>query len=87
MAETVGSVTHAKVITATIISLDKQNEIKEQLEKVLNKSVILEVLEDKSLIGGLKIIVDGLVIDKTIKNDLEELKKYLYSVEGDMNGI
>ena len=78
MAKTV-DITHAKVFTSTDISLDKLNEIKTQLEKKLEKNVIIETVKDLGLIGGIKIMVDGFVIDTTIKKDLEELKKYLYS--------
>lgn len=59
-----------------------QNEIKkiEQIfSKKLDKQVTFKNVIDKSLIGGIKIVIDNKVFDKTIKRQQETLKRSLLS--------
>ena len=46
--------------------------LKMQMNK---KDVILNVIEDKSLIGGIKLNVHGTTIDGSVKRQLEALKE------------
>lgn len=53
---------------------DKQvSELKKALEKKTGKTVELNLLEDKSLIGGLTIRVGDTVIDGSVKNKIQKL--------------
>jgi F-type H+-transporting ATPase subunit delta len=45
------------------------------LKEKMNKDVILNVIEDKSLIGGVKLNVKGTIIDGSIKRQLNTLKE------------
>lgn len=47
------------------------------LEKKYNKKVNLTIKLDQTLVGGMKIIVDGKVMDATIKNQMLDLKNEL----------
>jgi F-type H+-transporting ATPase subunit delta len=49
--------------------------IEEGLKKKLLKDVALQVIEDKTLIGGVKVIVKGTIIDGSVKQQLETLKE------------
>ena len=49
--------------------------IEEVLKKRLNKDVVLNVVEDKTLIGGVKVMVKGTIIDGSVKKQLEILKE------------
>ena len=70
---------HNKILEAKILSafelLDNQKDsIKERLEKKFNKKVVLSCIVDKTLIGGVTIIIGDYVIDGSIKRNLEVLK-------------
>ncbi|MCD8090706.1 MAG: ATP synthase F1 subunit delta, partial [Clostridiales bacterium] len=52
-------------------------KIKKKLSKNLNKEIVIKEIVDESLIGGLKISVDGHVIDGTIKKQIGDLNKML----------
>lgn len=52
-----------------------------EMEKILSekfgKNVLLEVQEDKGLIAGLKLVLDGIVMDGTLKKQLEIMRESL----------
>jgi F-type H+-transporting ATPase subunit delta len=52
-----------------------QRRIEEGLRSKLHKDVALQVIEDKALIGGVKVIVQGTIIDGSVKQQLETLKE------------
>jgi F-type H+-transporting ATPase subunit delta len=53
-----------------------KNRIEEALkEKFHKKEVVLSAVEDKSLIGGVKVAVKGTIIDGSVKRQLETLKE------------
>jgi F-type H+-transporting ATPase subunit delta len=52
-----------------------KGRIEEELKKRLHKDVALRVVEDKTLIGGVKVNVKGTVIDGSVKQQLETLKE------------
>ncbi len=74
--ESKGIVT-AHIESAYPLSEEQKDEIKSKLSGNLNKQVIVESSIDKSLIGGLKITVDGHVIDGTIRKNIDDMKKML----------
>jgi F-type H+-transporting ATPase subunit delta len=52
------------------------NKIEDALKaKFRKKEVILSTIEDKSLIGGVKVAVKGTIIDGSVKRQLETLKE------------
>ncbi|OPY66391.1 MAG: ATP synthase subunit delta, sodium ion specific [Syntrophorhabdaceae bacterium PtaU1.Bin034] len=50
-------------------------QIEKALGERLNKRVLLEIKEDKSLIGGIKVAVGGIRIDGSVKRQLELLNE------------
>ena len=48
-----------------------------KLEKKLGRQVVLRCLVDPGLIGGVRVEVDGRVIDGSIRNKLEEIKEVM----------
>ena len=54
----------------------------EEMARLLRKKVRLENRIDESLIGGVKIQADGKLIDKSLKSDLDRLRKELEANEG-----
>jgi F-type H+-transporting ATPase subunit delta len=49
--------------------------IEEVLKEKWKKTVVLNVVEDKGLMGGIKINVNGTIIDGSVKRQLETLKE------------
>ena len=53
--------------------------LRAKLEKKLNRQVILQCQVNPELIGGVRVEVDGRVIDGSIRNKLEEIKEVMNS--------
>jgi F-type H+-transporting ATPase subunit delta len=49
--------------------------IEDALKEKWQKTVVLNVVEDKSLMGGIKLNVNGTIIDGSVKRQLETLKE------------
>ena len=67
---TAGSTTAEKV---NPLDKDRLNEFEKQTEKLMGGNVILENRIDKSLIGGVKILVNGKIIDASIRSSLNRM--------------
>ncbi len=67
----------AYVESAIRLNEKQLEEIKHKLADNLGKQIVIKARVDESLIGGLKISVDGHVIDGSIKKSIENLKKFL----------
>jgi F-type H+-transporting ATPase subunit delta len=61
--------------TAYPLDESARKRIEEELKGKLRKDVVLQVVEDKSLIGGVKVVVKGTIIDGSVKRQLEVLKE------------
>lgn len=77
---------HKGIVTAVVESAveltDSQlNEIKAKLSENLNKQVEMQAVLNKALIGGVKIRVDGRLIDGSIRKQLDEMKKNLMNLQ------
>lgn len=51
--------------------------LRQKLEKKLGRKVTLQCRVDPALIGGVRVEVDGMVIDGSIRNKLEEIKEVM----------
>ena len=51
--------------------------LRTKLEKKLSKTVIMQFRVDPELIGGIRVEVDGRVIDGSIRNKLDEIKEVM----------
>ncbi|MDR1914771.1 MAG: ATP synthase F1 subunit delta [Clostridiales bacterium] len=63
------------VLSAVALSDEQKRRIQTELSGKLKKQVEMETRVDSSLIGGLLIRINGMVIDGTIKKHLQTLKK------------
>ena len=59
------------------LSKNEIARIEEVISNKLNKKIVLKNKLDSSLIGGIKVSIDGHVFDGTIKTKLKDLKKKL----------
>ena len=67
----------AVVTSAVPLKESETVELRAKLEKKLGRKIILLCREDPSLIGGLRVEVDGRVIDGSIRNKLDEIKEVM----------
>ena len=62
-------------IFAKKLSNDQEKRLTEKLEKKYDKKVVLNLVVDKSIIGGGIIKVNAEIIDGSIKNQISDMKK------------
>ena len=71
-----------KTVTATVtsaveLSKEQSAALQKKLEAISGKTVILENLIDRSLIGGMIVEIEGKVLDGSIKRQLSEVKEVI----------
>lgn len=64
-----------KAIFAKELSNEQRKNLTEKLEKKYNKKIVLNLIVDKSIIGGGIIKVKDEIIDGSIKNQINDMKK------------
>lgn len=78
LSDAADGVSMAEVISAVELTEDEKTALKSKLEDFCGHRVELDCSVDKSLIGGVKVTVDGKVIDGSVKQKLHELKGAMY---------
>ena len=68
---------HADVVTATPIEDKDKEKLVAQLEAIVGTKVIIDLHVDPQLIGGIVTRIDGRLIDGSIRNKLDLLRKEL----------
>ena len=68
------------VKSASKLNKKQENKIREIFEKATKNTVILNVMEDEALIGGLVIKVGSSLIDSSIKSQLISLENIMKEV-------
>ncbi len=74
-------VAKAEITAAFPLSKDLEERLQKKLTKAANKEINLEITIDENIIGGLIIKLGDLLIDGSIRRDLEILKERLYSLQ------
>jgi F-type H+-transporting ATPase subunit delta len=77
MLDTKNGIVRAVVRSASPLSAEQQQEVVEKLEKSLGRSVVMEVEEDPSLIGGLIVRIGSTVYDGSLVQQLVGFKERL----------
>lgn len=77
LLDQVNGITRAEVTTASALSDQDIDRLKESLRALAGTEVSIEVNEDPSLIGGLKARIGDLVLDGSVRTQLESLKESL----------
>ena len=67
-----------KIYSAAPLTFAQWADIESKLTEMFGKEISLVMKVDKSLIGGLRIVVGHIIIDNTIKTRLAEMKKNVY---------
>jgi F-type H+-transporting ATPase subunit delta len=69
---------HAAIATSAIeLDVDAREQVRKAIEKAVAGSVEMEVNTDASLVGGLKVEVDGHMFDGTVRARLKALRQHL----------
>lgn len=67
------------VITAVPLTEGQSERLKEKLEKITGKNIIIKNVIDKSILGGVKLRYFGKQIDGSIKSRLDEFERKIKS--------
>ena len=68
---------HAEVVTAMPLDDAGREELSRQLGEMIGRKVIVEAQTDPSVIGGFRAKIGDTLIDATVRNRLESLRKSL----------
>ncbi len=71
------NISRAKITSATPLDEAMVDRIRQALEKITNSTVVLEVAEDPAIIGGIVAHVGDLVLDGSVRTQLQSLKETL----------
>lgn len=69
------------VVTATAISADLKEKVQATLEKITGKTVVLSMQVDPAIVGGIIAKVGDLVLDGSIRSQLQGLKESIQGSE------
>lgn len=68
-------VSNAKVTSAVELTADEKEKLLEKLEKICGHKVVAEYETDESVIGGLVIRTDDILIDGSVETKLKQIKE------------
>ena len=77
LTDEISNITRADIVTAKPLKKEARDRLGEALAGLTAKEVKIEVEEDASLIGGLVVRIGDLVLDGSVKAQLEGLKESL----------
>jgi F-type H+-transporting ATPase subunit delta len=77
LADELKGVVKASIVSATELSQDAVEKIKEALSKKTGKNIVLNVEQDPSLIGGVVTKIGDLVLDGSVKTQLINMRETL----------
>jgi len=77
LTDEISNITRAEIITARPLKTEALDKLKKALAGLTSKEVRTEVKEDESLIGGLVAKIGDLVLDGSVRAQLDGLKESL----------
>ncbi|MBU2452680.1 MAG: F0F1 ATP synthase subunit delta [Proteobacteria bacterium] len=77
LADELKGVVKASIVSATELSQDAVDKIKEALSKMTGKNIVLNVEQDPNLIGGVVTRLGDLVLDGSVKTQLINMRETL----------
>ncbi len=69
----------AHVTSAVALSEEEREKLQAGLEKRFRRQVTLQCEVDPALIGGVRVEIEGSVIDGSLKNRLDQIKEVMHS--------
>jgi len=77
LADELRGIVRANLVSAAELSDDKFEEIRNALSKMTGKDAVLDAEQDPSIIGGVVTKIGDLVLDGSIKTQLENMRESL----------
>ena len=77
LTDDIANIARAAITTTRPLKTEEQDRLKKVLGDMTSKNIRIEVTEDKSLIGGIIVKIGDLVLDGSIRAQLEGLKESL----------
>jgi F-type H+-transporting ATPase subunit delta len=77
----VEKISRAQVKTAIYLEADVQERLRQSLEKLTGTKVVMEVEEDPSIMGGIVARVGDLVLDGSVRTQIDSLRESLIKGE------
>lgn len=77
LTDEISNITRADIVTAKPLKKEARDKLAKALAGLTAKEVRIEVKEDESLIGGLVVRIGDLVLDGSVKAQIEGLKESL----------
>jgi len=77
LTDEISNITRASIITARPLKGDAMAKLEQALERLTGKKVKTQVNEDPSLIGGVVVKIGDMVLDGSVRAQLEGLKESL----------
>ena len=71
----------AKITSSVELTDTEKEKLKKKLEKTYNKTVVLDLKVDKSLVMGVVVEIDGKIIDGSIKKSLSDIKDVISIID------
>ncbi len=71
--------TVARVTSAVALTPEETEALQAGLEKKFARKVTLQCTTDPGLIGGMRVEIEGRIIDGSIRNKLEKIKEVMHS--------
>ncbi len=82
LADDLKGIARASLVSATVLSSETVDKIRNTLSEKTGKDIILEVEQDPGLIGGIVTRIGDLVLDGSIKTQLLNMRESLKKGEG-----
>ena len=73
-------ITEARVTTAVPLSTDLAERLQKELGRLFTKKVRVRARTDPRVIGGIVVMVEGKIIDRSVRSELAKLREDLLSV-------
>lgn len=67
----------ARVISAVPLKSSEKARLKEKLEKMCGKEVVMECIHSPSVLGGIIVYIDGRVLDGSLRRRLHDIKEVI----------
>jgi F-type H+-transporting ATPase subunit delta len=77
MADQAQAVARAQVTAADALTEEQTEQVRDTLARISGKQVIMELQQDPGIIGGLVIRMEGLLLDGSIKRQLDKIREQM----------
>ena len=77
LADELKGIVRANLVSATELSSESFEQIRDSLSKMTGKEILLESEQDPNLIGGIVTRIGDLVLDGSVKTQLQNMRESL----------